>query len=56
MIGSGRSVKACLEGDLDEGSFMSGQISGMIAELKSAKEIVTELVEGYERVVAGLLG
>lgn len=54
MIGSGRSVKACLEGDLDEGSFMSGQIAGMITELKSAKEIVAELVEGYERVMAGL--
>jgi enoyl-[acyl-carrier protein] reductase II len=55
MIGSGRSVKACLEGDLDEGSFMSGQIAGMIGELKSAAEIIRELVEGYEKVAAGLL-
>ncbi len=55
MIGSGRSVKACLEGDLDEGSFMSGQIAGMIGELKSAKQIVEELVEGYGSVAAGLL-
>jgi enoyl-[acyl-carrier protein] reductase II len=54
MIGSGRSVKACLEGDLDEGSFMSGQISGMISELKSAAEIIAELVEGYGKVMAGL--
>jgi len=42
MIGSGRSVKACLEGDLDEGSFMSGQVAGMIRELKSAREIIQE--------------
>jgi len=56
MIGSGRSVKACLEGDLDEGSFMSGQIAGMIVELKSAKQVVEELVEGYSEVVAGLDG
>jgi len=54
MIGSGRSVKACLEGDLDEGSFMSGQVAGMIRELKSAREIVEELVTGYRRIVAGL--
>ncbi len=55
MIGSGRSVKACLEGDLEEGSFMSGQVAGMIGELKSAKEIVAELIEGFEEVVSGLL-
>lgn len=54
MIGSGRSVKACLEGDLDEGSFMSGQVAGMIRELKSVREIIAELVEGYVRIVEGL--
>jgi enoyl-[acyl-carrier protein] reductase II len=55
MIGSGRSVKACLEGDLDEGSFMSGQIAGTIGELKGAGEIISELIEGYEKVASGLL-
>jgi|BarGraNGADG00312_2_1021985.scaffolds.fasta_scaffold13131_2 enoyl-[acyl-carrier protein] reductase II len=54
MIGSGRGVKACLEGDLDEGSFMSGQIAGMIHDVKSAAEIVRELMEGYEQVVSQL--
>ncbi len=54
MIGSGRSVKACLEGDLDEGSFMSGQVAGMITELKSAQEIVAGLVEGYEGIISNL--
>jgi enoyl-[acyl-carrier protein] reductase II len=56
MIGSGRSVKACLEGDLEEGSFMCGQISGMINGLRSAREIIAELVEGYEKVAAALGG
>ena len=50
MIGAGRSVKACLEGNLDEGSFMSGQIAGMIHDLKSAREIVKELMEGCEEI------
>jgi enoyl-[acyl-carrier protein] reductase II len=54
MIGSGRSVKACLEGDLDEGSFMSGQVAGMIGEIKSVKEIVDELMEGYESITSRL--
>jgi enoyl-[acyl-carrier protein] reductase II len=54
MIGSGRSVKACLEGDLEEGSFMCGQIAGMIAELKDVKDIVAGLMEGYERIASGL--
>lgn len=55
MIGSGRAVKACLEGDLEEGSFMCGQVAGMIGELKTVREIVRELVEGFEDVAAGLL-
>ncbi len=54
MIGSGRSVKACLEGDLDEGSFMSGQVAGMIEEIKTAAEIMAELVEGCRRICAAL--
>ncbi|MEW6555301.1 MAG: nitronate monooxygenase [Actinomycetota bacterium] len=54
MIGSGRSVKACLEGDLEEGSFMSGQVAGMIGEIRSAAQIVAELVGGYREVAAGL--
>ena len=54
MIGAGRSIKACLEGDLDEGSFMCGQVAGMIAELKSVQEIIAELMEGYKAIAAGL--
>jgi enoyl-[acyl-carrier protein] reductase II len=54
MIGSGRSVKACLEGDLDEGSFMGGQIAGMIVDLKSVREITYELMSGFEEIIAGL--
>jgi len=55
MIGPGRTMKAALEGDIDEGSFMCGQICGMIGELKSAAEIIREMMEGYQKVVSGLL-
>jgi enoyl-[acyl-carrier protein] reductase II len=54
MIGSGRGVKACLEGDLNEGSFMSGQIAGMIREVKGAGEIIRELMDGCEEILARL--
>jgi len=56
MIGSGRSVKACLEGDLEEGSFMCGQVAGMIAEVKDVKEIIAGLMEGCEEIASGLSG
>ncbi|MDY6795996.1 MAG: DUF561 domain-containing protein [Actinomycetota bacterium] len=55
LIGPGRTMKAAMEGDLEEGSFMCGQISGMIGELESAAEIIREMVEGYGEVARGLL-
>jgi enoyl-[acyl-carrier protein] reductase II len=55
MIGHGRSIKASSEGDIDEGSFMSGQIAGMIRKVQSVEEIIAELVEDYDRIAAGLL-
>ena len=55
MIGPGRTMKAAMEGDIDEGSFMCGQICGMIDELKSAADIIQEMMEGYDKVAAALL-
>ncbi len=37
--------KAVLEGDVKEGSVMSGQIAGMINEEKTCKEVVEELMQ-----------
>jgi len=54
MIGPGRTMKAATEGDLEEGSFMCGQICGMIGELKSAAGIIGEMMEAYEKVAAAL--
>lgn len=55
LIGPGRTMKAAMEGDLEEGSFMCGQISGMVGELESAAEIIRGMVEGYKEVARGLL-
>lgn len=54
MIGPGRTLSAAVEGNLEEGSFMCGQIAGMIGELESASDIIQAMIEGYERVAAGL--
>lgn len=37
--------KAVLDGDRDRGSFMAGQVSGLIKEIKSVQEIVEEMFE-----------
>lgn len=37
--------KAVFEGDLDNGSFMAGQISGLIKEIKTVKEVLSDLFD-----------
>jgi enoyl-[acyl-carrier protein] reductase II len=44
MIGEGRSAKACVEGDCDEGSLYCGQIGGHIKEIKSARQVIGDLL------------
>jgi len=48
LIGMGRSQRATVDGDVEEGTIYCGQIAGLIAELKSAKEVITEIIEGAE--------
>ena len=43
-IALGSLKKAVVEGDIDKGSLMAGQISGMVTEVKPVKEIFDELV------------
>ena len=47
-IGSLR--KAVQNGDLNEGSFMAGQIAGMITDIKPCKAIIEELFSGVEDI------
>ena len=46
--------KAVTTGDLEGGSFMAGQIAGMLTEIRPAKQIMAELVAGIEPVLAQL--
>lgn len=47
--------KAVLEGDVDGGSFMAGQISGLIKEIKPVKQLLDELFLGIEAYKKGLV-
>ncbi|MEA3222005.1 MAG: nitronate monooxygenase [Thermodesulfobacteriota bacterium] len=51
MIGPDRSYMASTDGDVENGSVMSGQIAGMIREIKSVQEIFDELISGIEPVI-----
>jgi enoyl-[acyl-carrier protein] reductase II len=56
MLNSGASIeelealtkgslrKAIVDGSLDEGSFMAGEVSGLISEIKPVKEIIEDLI------------
>ena len=44
LLGSGRLKLATVEGDIDNGSLMAGQISGLINDIKPCKEIIEDIV------------
>lgn len=42
--------RAVFDGDLDTGSFMAGQVAGMVHEIKPLRQIFEKLMAGYDRV------
>ncbi len=54
MIGGGRSITACLDGDCDEGSIYCGQIGGSITSIKTAGEIIADIVSEAKQVMESL--
>jgi enoyl-[acyl-carrier protein] reductase II len=50
-LGSGALRRAVKEGDLDTGSFMSGQIAGLIKKEETCKEIIESLFNEFPQVV-----
>lgn len=47
LLGRGRAKKGMFEGDLIEGELEIGQISGLIHEVKPAKQIVSEILAEF---------
>lgn len=54
LLGKGRAKKGMFEGNLEEGELELGQIVSSISSIKNVKEIMKELVEGYQTAVAQL--
>jgi len=52
LVGSLR--KAVVDGNIEEGSFMAGQCVGLINEIKSVKEIITDIVNEFYATIQGL--
>ena len=44
--------RAVVDGDLDRGSFMSGQVAAMVREIRPARAIFEDLMAGAERAIA----
>ena len=52
-LGVGALRRAAVEGDLKQGCFLAGQISGLINREQTAKEIVTEMFSEAEEILKG---
>ena len=54
LLGKGRAKKGIFEGDLRAGELEIGQVSSMITEIKSAKEVLNEIWEEYLNIKKSL--
>jgi len=48
LLGRARAKRGMFEGDLDDGELEIGQISGLIHDIKSASEIIYEMMEEFK--------
>ncbi len=49
ILGRARAKKGMFEGDLEEGELEIGQVSAMLNDIKPVKEIVTDILNEYEK-------
>ncbi|MDG1040306.1 MAG: DUF561 domain-containing protein [Polaribacter sp.] len=50
LLGRARAKKGMFEGDLENGELEIGQVAGLIHEIKSAKEVIDEMMAEFEAV------
>ncbi len=53
-LGKGSLYAGVINGDLENGSLMAGQIAGLIKEIKPVKQIIEEIMTGAEMQLANL--
>lgn len=49
LLGRGRAKKGIFEGDLEDGELEIGQVSAILSRQQSVAEVMTEIVEAYQR-------
>ncbi len=54
LFGQGRMHLGLIEGDIDDGSLLSGQIAGLIKEIKPVRMIIEEIIAEAETIIASL--
>ena len=54
LFDRGRMSLGLIEGDIDDGSLLAGQIAGLIKEIKPVKVIIEEIVAEAETIITGL--
>ncbi|WBX74498.1 nitronate monooxygenase [Tenacibaculum pacificus] len=54
LLGRARAKKGIFEGDLNEGELEIGQVAGLIHQIKSAKEVLEEIVTEFEHIKENL--
>jgi enoyl-[acyl-carrier protein] reductase II len=54
LFGRGKVYQGLIEGKLEDGSLLSGQIAGLIKEIKPVKTIIEETVAEAEAILARL--
>ena len=55
-FGTGKMRLGAIEGDVENGSLMCGQIAGLIGEVKTCRQIVEETVAQAEEIIGGMAG
>lgn len=53
-MGTGRLKLAVVDGDVENGSVMSGQIAGLICDIKSCKDIIEDMFSGTASIIGKL--
>jgi enoyl-[acyl-carrier protein] reductase II len=53
-LGAGSLRRATHEGDVENGSVMIGEISGMLNDIKPVKTIIEDIVNGLPKVITGI--
>lgn len=53
-LGLGKLRAAMVEGDVEYGSVMAGQVAGMIKEIQPAQDIIADIISGAEKVLKQL--